>query len=102
MASKKKDTVSVWHWIGIFIVQALPCIGFVMSVVWAFSGTNESRKNYFRAHLVCLCLGIALWVGITAAGVLPPIKQQLKAYLDHDPSLAKTDDHKHKTPRSDD
>jgi hypothetical protein len=50
------------------LVLGLPCIGFVMLLVWAFSGGNESRKNYCRAHLVLLVLGISLWSTLAAVG----------------------------------
>lgn len=62
-------------------VQAIPCIGFIMTLIWAFSGTNEQRKNYFKAHLVWLCIAITLWVALLSLGWLPTIKQQLKTYF---------------------
>ena len=45
-------------------IAALPCIGFIMVVVWEFVGDNESRKNYFRAIIAWFLIVAALWVGI--------------------------------------
>jgi hypothetical protein len=81
MRSKEKNVTSVWRWIWIFFVQAIPCIGFIMSCFWAFSGDNESRKNYFKAHLILLVLMLAVWISLTSLGVLPGLKRQLKLYF---------------------
>jgi hypothetical protein len=49
---------------GILLILAIPVVGQIMFVVWAFYGDNESRKNYFRAIFawifVCLALMIAV------------------------------------------
>jgi len=61
---------------GMMFVTAIPVIGLLMVLVWAFSGENESRKNYFRAILawilivvaVCVALGLVIgWLGGTPA-----------------------------------
>ena len=53
-------------------VTAIPVVGLLMILVWAFTGENESRKNYFRAILswilIFVVLGVALvfvvgWLG---------------------------------------
>ncbi len=50
-------------------VTAIPLIGLIMILVWAFSGENESRKNYFRAILawililVAACVALVLVIG---------------------------------------
>lgn len=57
-------------------VTAIPVIGLIMVLVWAISGENESRKNYFRAILawililVAACVALVLvigWLGGTPA-----------------------------------
>ena len=59
-------------------VTALPCIGLVMIFVWAFTGDNESRKNYYRAILAWCAVFVALFVILALVGQLPHIQKQLE------------------------
>ena len=59
-------------------VTAIPCIGFIMIFVWAFTGDNESRKNYFRAILAWFAVLVALLVILALVGQLPHIQKQLE------------------------
>jgi hypothetical protein len=67
--SKNEDSnyVSVGSWMWMMFVTALPVIGVIMILVWAFTGENESRKNYFRAILMWLLLLVVLAVGLLLA-----------------------------------
>lgn len=62
-------------------VTALPCIGVIMIFVWAFTGDNESRKNYFRAMLAWFAVGVGLILMLALIGQLPALKQQLQDLL---------------------
>ena len=62
-------------------VTALPCIGLIMILVWAFTGENESRKNYFRAVLAWIAVGIALVFVLAAIGQLPQLQKLLEDTL---------------------
>src|ERR1700690_89857 len=66
--SKQEDSnyVSVGSWMGMMFVTAIPVIGLLMVLVWAFSGENQSRKNYYRAILSWLLILVLL---VVAAGV---------------------------------
>jgi len=79
-----KNHVSFWFWMFALFVTALPCIGFVMVLVWAFIGENESRKNYFRAviawHLILF--GIASVI-LICLGLFPVVIQRLEEWLKH-------------------
>ena len=44
-------------------VTAIPILGWIMILVWAFAGDNESRKNYFRAILMWLVIMVVLTIG---------------------------------------
>ena len=57
--------ISVWTWLGMLILTMIPILGWVMIVLWTFVGTNESRKNYFRAILLWLFL---LYAVVTILG----------------------------------
>lgn len=65
-----RNYISVGSWMGIMFVTAIPVVGLLMVLIWAFTGENESRKNYFRAILswvlilVGLCVVAALVVGM--------------------------------------
>jgi uncharacterized membrane protein YidH (DUF202 family) len=72
----KEDSnyISVGSWMGTLFITAIPVVGLLMMLVWAFTGENESRKNYFRAILswivilVVLCVGAAFVVGYMGEG----------------------------------
>ena len=49
-------------------VTAIPIIGLIMIFVWAFTGDNESRKNYYRAILAWILVFVLVVVGLVAVG----------------------------------
>jgi hypothetical protein len=55
--------VSLGNWIFTLILTAIPLVGFILLLVWAFDGsTNPSKKNYARAVLILALIGVILWV----------------------------------------
>jgi threonine/homoserine/homoserine lactone efflux protein len=68
--SDKNDSnyVSVGSWMLMMLVTAIPCIGVIMIVVWAFTGENESRKNYYRAILAWFGILLVLFAVLAAMG----------------------------------
>jgi len=81
--SDKNDSnyVSVGSWMRMMFIIAIPIIGWIMILVWAFSGQNESRKNYYRAILAWILVFVALIVGLILVGGLhgnwPAIQKQI-------------------------
>jgi len=73
-----RNYISVGYWIWMMFVKAIPSIGFIMIFVWAFTGDNESRKNYFRAILAWFAVLVALLVILALVGQLPHIQKQLE------------------------
>jgi hypothetical protein len=67
--------VSFWFWFFALLIMAIPCVGPVMILIWAFAGDNASRKNYFRALLVWFLILTTLWVGILVLGFWPEIQK---------------------------
>ena len=61
-----RNYVSVGAWMGMMFVTAIPVIGLIMVLVWAFAGENESRKNYFRAILSWVLIMVVLCVALGA------------------------------------
>lgn len=45
-------------------VTAIPVVGWIMIIVWAFAGDNESCKNYYRARLAWILVFTGLVVGL--------------------------------------
>ena len=61
---KDKNYISVWQWLLLFLLFALPCIGLVGLGILAFTGQNESRKNYCRASIILILAAILIWGGL--------------------------------------
>ena len=77
--------ISVGSWMWIMFVTALPIIGFIMMIVWTFTGENESRKNYFRAIWAWIFIFIALIVVLAFLGNLPAIQKSIHQSWTHKP-----------------
>ncbi len=56
-------------------VTAIPCLGLLMVLIWAFTGENESRKSYFRAILVWFGILVALFLALALIGQLPLLQK---------------------------
>ena len=61
-------------------VTAIPIIGFIMMIVWCFTGENESRKNYFRAIWAWIFVFIALIVVLVLVGHSPAILKLIQSW----------------------
>lgn len=63
------DDVSILGWIWMMFICAIPFIGWIMILYWAFAGHNRTRQNYFRAILVFCLLLLAFYVALVGTGV---------------------------------
>jgi hypothetical protein len=80
MAKRRgSDVVSIWFWLISMVVLAVPVVNIVMTLVWAFTGENESRKNYFKALIVMFFLIFGLMSILVSLGMLPALVDQLRA-----------------------
>ena len=73
-----RNYVSIGFWMLAIFVMAIPCIGWLMAIVWAFTGDNESRKNYFKAVLIWFVVFFLLIVALGMAGSFPGILKQIQ------------------------
>ena len=82
MAKKGKDKnyISFWHWLLLFLLFAIPCIGIIIFFILAFVGENESRKNYCRAIIVCFLIVTFLWFVLMTLGFWPVIEQHIQIW----------------------
>jgi hypothetical protein len=78
---KDKNYVSFWFWMLALFVMTLPCVGTIMVLVWAFTGENESRKNFFRAAIAWFLLFTGFWTVVVMTGVLPELVKHLEVWL---------------------
>ncbi|MDF1494342.1 hypothetical protein [Caproiciproducens sp. CPB-2] len=62
--------LSIGSYLVMMLVGAIPVVGLVMMLVWAFSGSaNTNRKNYARAFLIVMLIGVVLSIIFGAAFV---------------------------------
>ncbi|WP_242984596.1 hypothetical protein [Clostridium sp. chh4-2] len=57
-----KEVMTMGQWFITTLIMAIPCVGFIMTLVWAFGNGNENRKNFCRASLIWMVVGIVLLV----------------------------------------
>ena len=58
--SNDEEHVSVLHWIGIFCLNIIPCVG---PIVWAFGSTpKKSLKNFARAQLILSAIALGIMI----------------------------------------
>lgn len=72
-----KNFVSVWFWLISMLVMMIPLVNIVMTLIWAFTGDNEARKNYFKAVIVVFCLMVGFMVFLVSLGMVPVILDKL-------------------------
>ncbi len=71
MAKKDKNYVSIWFWVLASFVLLIPIVNVVMICIWAFTGDNESKKNYFKAIIIIFLLGILASILLLILGAVP-------------------------------
>ncbi|MEI6236104.1 MAG: hypothetical protein WCT04_23865 [Planctomycetota bacterium] len=79
-SSHDKNYISVGSWMWMMFVSAIPIVGFIMFIVWTFSGENDSRKNYFRAIWAWFFIIIALVVVLAALGNAPGLMKEIQTW----------------------
>jgi len=64
----------------ILFVGAIPIIGWIMLIIWAVMGDNQTRKNYFRAILLWVVLLVGLVIALGSMGRLPEIQKKIQGW----------------------
>lgn len=74
---ESEQPMSLGEWIITLILTAIPCVGLIMLLVWAFGGTTQTtKKNFARAQLIFTLIAIVVVVvlyaiiGVTALSAL--------------------------------
>lgn len=63
-----RNYISVGQWMLWLLLAAIPCVGLIVVIIMAFTGENESRKNYFRALILWFVILVAVVAVIAVAG----------------------------------
>lgn len=55
--------ISMWGYFGYQLLFAIPCIGFIILIIFSFGGTNNiNLKNYARSYFCLFIIGIILTI----------------------------------------
>ena len=75
--------MSIKDWIITFLIMMIPCVNVVMMFVWAFSNTNKTRGNFFKAYLIIMAVMAALGVvfAIVFGSALAIFMSEIAYYL---------------------
>ena len=63
-----RNYISLGQWMLWLLLAAIPCVGLIVVIIMAFTGENESRKNYFRAIILWFVILVAVVAVIAVAG----------------------------------
>jgi ABC-type molybdate transport system permease subunit len=57
----EQKPMSVGDWIITLLLTAIPLVGFILLIVWAFSSdTNPSKQNWAKAYLIFMVVGFII------------------------------------------
>lgn len=61
--AEMEEPVGVGEWTGLLAIATfVPCIGFILVLVWAFGGTDKkSKSNFCKAYLIIALIRIAVY-----------------------------------------
>ena len=68
--SNLEEPMSLGDWIITLLITYIPVVGFIMTIVWALTASNTSKKNYARAMILFMIIGfvfVVLMSGCAAA-----------------------------------
>lgn len=64
------EVVSIGSWIGISILLAIPIVNIIVVLYLAFGSNNENLRNFGKAALILMGIGIVLSVLFAACSSL--------------------------------
>lgn len=82
-AAPASEPLTVGQYIGMMILSGLPLVGFILLLVWAFgSEANLNKKNYAKAVLLLMVIGVALSIlfSIVFGGIFATIMSSIDSY----------------------
>lgn len=63
LAERESSPVSLGDWMITLLILCIPLVGIIMLFVWGFAdGTHPSKRNFCRAYLIWMLIGLVLFV----------------------------------------
>ena len=63
--------ISMWGYFGYELLFSIPCIGFILLIVFALGGTkNVNLRNFARSYFCFLIIVVVLILILVATGVI--------------------------------
>lgn len=78
-ASAQQEPLTTGQYFVMLLLLSIPFVNFILLLVWAFGNSNQNRKNFSRAMLLFMIVGIVISVIIVAGtGGLAAIMSQMQ------------------------
>lgn len=62
--------ISMWGYLGYEILFSIPCIGFILLIVFSFGGTkNINLRNFARSYFCCFIIALIIILILSVMGV---------------------------------
>ena len=63
LAERDSSPISLGDWMITLLILCIPLVGIIMLFVWGFAdGTHPSKRNFCRAYLIWMLIGIVIFV----------------------------------------
>lgn len=78
-AAEKHDVVSTGSFFGLMFLYAIPVIGWIICLIYAFASKSKNKRNFSRAWLIWLLIGLVFaaivfllfrWIGRVASDIV--------------------------------
>lgn len=66
MNSGETSVMTVKAWLITYLLLCIPVANIILLFVWAFGGGNENRRNFARASLIAMAVGVILYIVLLA------------------------------------
>ena len=67
-------------------MMAIPCIGIFYLIFGAIFSSNDSRRNFYRAHLAWFAVVLVVYLSLFGIGLAPDLRKLYDQYRhDHSP-----------------
>jgi len=59
--------LSTWAYVGLFFLSAIPCVGFICTIVFACGAVkNKNIANFARAQLIMIAIVVVIYLLLLA------------------------------------
>ncbi len=80
-AQTDTDEISVWFWFFMILVLWIPLVNIMVILVGSFLGSNQTRRNFFRAHLIWMLLFVVVGVIAFVLGIAPALWEAFQDWI---------------------